>query len=188
MARRSPVRSLLALALVGGCAWIYTAPYRAFADLKTAAREGDQQALEELVDFPAFRASIKDNVRSSVQNGIGGQGGGLLGRLGGLVAGAVTAPVVDHLVTPGAIAALTDGVRPGEERGDDGEPRGEERKKVQVRRGYEDASTFVVHLQDPDDSRELLALVMRREGLDWRLAAVRLPGADPAPQAGEDEQ
>ena len=189
MARRSPLTSIFALALVGAGAWVFSGPYRAFADLRTAARAGDQQALEELVDFPAFRSSVKDAVGTSVRRGInGGEQGGVLGALGGMIAGAVASPVVDQVVTPSGIAALTQGARPGESRGDDanGQPTRRRDDQVRVRRGYENLSTFVVRLHDADTDHELVALVMRREGLDWRLAQVRLP--DPKPAQAEDEQ
>lgn len=191
MARRSPLSALFALALVGGAAWAYSGPYRAFADLKTAAAEGDRQAMEELVDFPAFRESVKDAIGTSVQRGLdGGERPGLLGTLGGMLAGAVAAPLVDQVVTPRGIAALTEGVRPGDrEEGASAAADGErQRPGVRVRRGYEDLSTFVVRLHHAETDDELLSLVMRREGLDWRLSEVRLPDRSTEPRQGEDEQ
>lgn len=188
-ARRSPIGPILALALVvGGGGWVASSPFRAYADLKTAARAGDEQALAELVDFPAFRESVKEEVRGSVERGIsGGADRNLAGRIGGMLAGAVAGPVVDHAVTPGGIASLTQGFRPGE--GADGEeaPKAgsaEPESRFRVSRGYEDLSTFAVRFRDPQTGRQRVTLVLHREGLRWRLAEMRLG----AGAQGEDEQ
>ncbi len=183
-ARRPPIAPLLLLAAALGGAWAFSAPFRAYADLKTAAREGRRDELQALVDFPAFRESVKEEVRHSVERGIAGDGAGnLASRIGGLLAGAVAAPVVDQVVSPDGIAALTEGARPGEQAGAKEAANGGE-ERWDVRRGYEDLSTFAVRFHDPETGRERVALLLHREGLSWRLRELRLP----PPQQGEDEQ
>lgn len=187
-ARRSPIGPIVALALVVGGGWVASSPFRAYADLESAARAGDRQALEQLVDFPAFRESVKEEVRVSVEHGIsGGADGNLAGRIGGMLAGAVAAPVVDHVVTPGGIASLTQGFRPGERVNGNDAPKGEaaeQESRFRVSRGYEDLSTFAVRFHDPETGRQRVTLVLHRGGLRWRLAEMRL-GVGPD---GEDEQ
>jgi hypothetical protein len=101
-----------------------------------------------------------------------------IGMLGGILAGAVAGPVVDAVVTPEGIAALTQGERPGSRhREGDGDSRLRV-KDVKVKRGYESFDLFVVHFVSKENGRERMALLLRREGIThWRLSGIRIPGA-----------
>jgi hypothetical protein len=174
--RRSPLSSLLVLAVLFAAVWLYFTPYLAMNRLQTAARAGDTAAMNELVDFPALRESVKQNVRGAVE-GAAGRRSNPLGVLGGLLVGAVAGPVVDAVVTPQGIAQLTQGQRPGHHDDSSASFR-DEAHKLKVKRGYEGVDRFVVHFVDRDSGHERMALVMRRDGIiHWRLSAVRLPGA-----------
>ena len=175
--KRSGFSSLLILAVLFGAVWMYFTPYLAMNRLQKAAKEGDTEALNELVDFPALRESVKTNVRSAVENSVG-RSHNPLAVLGGILAGAVASPLVDTFVTPSGIAALTEGERPGQHR-DGGDPNGGVRvKNVKVERGYESLDQFVVHFKDRTDGKEKMALVMHRDGLfHWKLTGIRLPAA-----------
>jgi hypothetical protein len=171
---------LCLVVFVGAAGLAAYAPYRAFQQIRTAARAGDAEALSHRVDFPAFRQSIKDEVRSEVGQGLsGGRNLGILSGLGAVVAGAVAAPMVDAFVTPEGIAALASGERPGRRGGDDEleERKREVERSVEMSQGWEDLSTFVVRFRDRESGEQRMALVLRRDGVRWRLSALRL-GAD----------
>ncbi|HEX8359973.1 MAG TPA: DUF2939 domain-containing protein, partial [Longimicrobium sp.] len=51
--------------------WLFFTPHLAVRRLQQAAESGDRQALERMVDFPAVRASVKDEVRDAVREEIG---------------------------------------------------------------------------------------------------------------------
>jgi len=174
--KRSSFSTLLVLGVLFAGVWLYFTPYLALNKLQKAARQGDEQAMAELVDFPALRESVKGNVRSAVEHAAG-RDRNPIGVLGGILAGAVAGPVVDAVVTPQGIAALTEGERPGQRRADaDGDSRVRV-KNVKVKRGYESFDLFVVHFVDKNDGREKMALLMRREGIThWRLSGIRIPG------------
>ena len=178
--KRSSFSTLLVLAVLFAGVWLYFTPYLALNQLQKAARAGDEQAMTELVDFPALRESVKGNVRSAVAHSVGRERNPL-GMLGGMLAGAVAGPVVDAVVTPEGIAALTEGERPGARRhADDGEGAsgGVRVKDVKVKRGYESFDLFVVHFVGKENGRERMALLLRREGIThWRLSGIRIPGA-----------
>ena len=173
--KRSSFSTLLVLAALFAGVWLYFTPYLAMNKLQKAARQGDEEAMAELVDFPALRESVKGNVRSAVANTVGERNP--IGVLGGILAGTVAGPVVDAVVTPQGIAALTEGERPGQRRRADGDARLRV-KDVKVKRGYEGFDLFVVHFVSKDDGHERMALLMRREGITrWRLSGIRIPGA-----------
>lgn len=176
--RRGPFSTLLVLAVLFAGVWLYFTPYLALSRLQKAAERGDQQAMQEMVDFPSLRESVKTGVRSSVENAVGRRAGPV-GLLGGLLAGAVASPLVDAVVTPQGIAALTHGRRPGAD--DGGEP-GRTNLRVEdikVKRRYQSFDRFVVRFVDKQSGEERLGLVMRRDGIaHWRLSGVRFPGRE----------
>jgi hypothetical protein len=182
--RRSRFAPFLALVLCLAAGWLYASPYVAFARLGTAAKNGDEQALQGLVDFPSFRESLKGEVSGAVDRGLSIHGHrNPLGALGGVLAGAASNYVVSSLVTPHGIAALVRGAHSAKDaaRGDETDASGEKRKDspVVLRKGYEGLNTFVVHVSEKDSGKERVALVMTRDGLStWKLSGVRLGSHD----------
>lgn len=171
MRRRSPLVPLLSLALCAFVAWLYVSPYVAYRQLTRAADRGDVQALNEVVDFPALRASFKENVKTAVAREISPDEGNAFAAVGGVLAGALVGRVVDAAVTPAGIAALTRGNDPtdGEGRGArDGENPGLERD-----RRYEGVNRFAVRHLDRETGEERFALLLHRDGLGWKLSGIR---------------
>ncbi len=176
------VKALLALAAVAFVVVYFGSPILTVNALVAAARAGDEAALNRLVDFPAFRDSVKDeltarlmaeaeadpNVRNS---GLGG--------LGMLIAPMVVSGAVDALVTAPTIAAM---VRTAEEpdpadvaTATRPEPESEDRD-IRQSYAYRDLNTFVLGLTDPDRPDETLKLLLTRQGLfNWKLTGIDLP-------------
>ena len=79
-----------------------------------AGKRGDAETLNRLVDFPAFRASLKEELNQALAEEMrdrGGEAGDVLAGLGMLLAPALVSGAVDTLVTPEAIGQM---VRSGE--------------------------------------------------------------------------
>jgi hypothetical protein len=176
MRRRSPVLPLFALVLCAAVVYLYFTPYLAVRKMQAAAESGDSRTLERMVDFPALRTSLKDEVRTAAARQVTGErrsrAAAVGGAVVGMVAGAVTDPVVNAVVTPTGVGLLLQGRRPGESPAEEGRWR----KEVRISRGYEGTNRFVVRYLDRQSGEERLTLVLRREGLDWRLTGVRLGG------------
>lgn len=173
--RRRTLPSLLLLALFAAAAGLYFTPHLSIMRLQKAAERGDAVALERMVDFPALRTSVKENVRSGVERRIS-RDRGALAVIGGMVAGVVADPVVDAAVTPAGIAALTRGRTPGD-RADEPDTGPRSDPRLRIERGYEDVSTFGVRYVDRETGREHLALLLRRIGLTgWKLDGIRVGG------------
>ncbi|HEX6371991.1 MAG TPA: DUF2939 domain-containing protein [Longimicrobium sp.] len=167
---------LFLLVVFGAAAWFYFTPFMAVNRLQAAAERGDAEALNEMVDFPALRVSIKSNMQDAVSRGIQ-KDGGVFAAMGAAVTGVIVEPVVNAAVTPQGISLLMKGQRPADN--DDDEPGDDEnwRDDVKIQRGWEGADKFVVRYSDRASGDERIALVMRREGLRWRLSGVRFPTA-----------
>ena len=176
MARRSRVVPLFALALCVAAAWLYFSPYVAYRKITRAADRGDVEALNDVVDFPALRTSIRTEVQSATARGIQ-KDGGVFATIGAAAAGFVVGPVVDAAVTPEGIGLLMKGKSPGDRQkdSDDGESW---RDDVKITRRWEAADRFVVRYSDRASGDERISLVMRRDGLDWNLAGIRFPAPE----------
>ncbi|HYW12474.1 MAG TPA: DUF2939 domain-containing protein [Longimicrobium sp.] len=175
MRRRSPLVPLFSLALCVFAAWMYFSPYMAYRNLTRAADRGDVEALNELVDFPALRTSFKENLKTAVAREISADGDNPLAAMGGALAGMLTSRVVDAAVTPAGIAALTRGNDPTEEGdgADDGDDAERQNDRVERDRRYEGLNRFAVRYLDKENGGEQYALILRRDGLGWKLAGVR---------------
>jgi hypothetical protein len=171
MRRRSPLLPLFSLALCVFAAWLYASPYLAYRKLTRAADRGDVEALNEVVDFPALRTSFKENLKTAVAREISADADNPFAAMGGALAGMLTSRVVDAAVTPSGIAALTRGNDPTEDEGrGDG---GRENTSVERDKGYEGLNRFAVRYMDRENGGEQFALILRRDGLGWKLSGIR---------------
>nr|WP_313633340.1 DUF2939 domain-containing protein [Brevundimonas naejangsanensis] len=178
---------IIRLGLAAGAVFVvaYAAsPLLAARSLIQAAKTGDERALERQVDFPAFRASLKDelNARMMVEmrkdKRLGDSG---LSGLGMLLAPALVGGAVDAFVTPQAIALMVQEGRapkPEIKRPEPQEPKSEN-KRVRQSWGYRDLDTFAVTLTRDDQPDEQVSLLMKRRNLfGWKLAAIDLGAPD----------
>jgi hypothetical protein len=158
-------------------------PLLAARSLVQAAKTGNEQALERQVDFPAFRASLKDELsaRMVAEMRKDDRLGGLSG-LGMLLAPTLVSGAVDAFVTPQAIAVMVQegqGPKPDQAKVEpEAGPKPQskpESKKVRQSWGYRDLDTFAVTLIRDDQPDEQVSLLMKRRNLfSWKLAGIDL--------------
>lgn len=154
-------------------------PLLAARSLVQAAKTGNEQALERQVDFPAFRASLKDELsaRMVAEMRKDDRLGGLSG-LGMLLAPTLVSGAVDAFVTPQAIAVMVqEGQAPKPDLAKVEPEAGPkpESKKVRQSWGYRDLDTFAVTLTRDDQPDEQVSLLMKRRNLfSWKLAGIDL--------------
>ena len=159
-------------------AWA-AAPVLAAQALIRAAKAGDVDRIEQLVDFPALRESLKDELTTELAAHMRRDPRMAESDLGGL--GLILAPMllsgaVDAVVTPEVVAQMVTTaeapdptVRDQPEPGDAGD-RGDD---IHQAWGYRDLNAFAVTLTDRDHPEQRLALILERRGLfTWKLAAV----------------
>jgi hypothetical protein len=176
------VRGLLILSAVVVVAAYLAMPILTVRALVRAAETGDEAALERLVDFPAFRESLKEQLTGRLMAEMREDertDDSALAGLGMLFGPMLVDGAVDMLVTPEAISAMvqtaeapepTEAVAPAEP----------EREENEIRQSYayRDLNTFVLGLTDPERPDETLKLLLKRDGpFGWKLAGVELPDA-----------
>lgn len=187
------IPTLIGVAVVGFAAAYFGSPVLAARDLTEAAETGDEAALRRLVDFPAFRSSLKDELRDEMvaklrmDNRLGDTA---LSGLGMILAPGLVNGAVDLLITPEVIAeVVTSGETPDPTRRlrrQDPEAATAKGDEVKQSYGFRDLNTFTVTLSQADDPEQKLALLMTRKGLfGWKLSGVDInPDREPgqAPQ------
>jgi len=98
---------------------IYASPYIALDRLKRAADARDAQTVNQYVDFPLLRESLKDQVGQLLTRKIDIQkSGNPLAMIGAMIGAALIGPLVDSYATPDGVAAILNGIPP---KGDPGE-------------------------------------------------------------------
>lgn len=190
MKRKPAILVLSVLAAALFAAWL-ASPVLAARALTQAAERGDAAALERMVDFPAFRDSLKDQLTARLMAEMRARRGddSALSGLGLMLAPSLVSGAVDALVTPQAIGAMVRTARapetplgsreptpPPQEAGpDDG---GEVRQSW----AYRSPNAFAVTLTRADRPDDRLALILERRSLfAWKLAGVEIsPAGDAA--------
>ncbi|CAB3711926.1 hypothetical protein LMG24238_04239 [Paraburkholderia sediminicola] len=201
-AARPLIVTLIVIVVIAALGFCYASPYMALNTLKRAADARDAQTVNEYVDFPALRESLKQQVTGLLTRRLDVQGNGNpLAALGAMIGVALIGPLVDAYATPDGVAALLNGMPP---RGNPGErppvPAGAGNPPAataaapepappvagnngnsatppqppQTTAGYRGLNEFVVSYQHgAGDAR--YSAILRREGLfTWKLAAVNL--------------
>lgn len=163
-----------------GIAWA-AAPVLAAQALIRAAKAGNEREIEQRVDFPALRESLKFELNAELtarmnrdprvaDSGLGG--------LGMILAPMILSGAVDAVVTPQVVAHMvTTAEAPDPTRRPAPEPAGDEADGDDIHQswGYRSFNAFAVTLTDRDQPDDHLALILERRGLfDWKLAAVDL--------------
>ena len=116
---RSVVIALLVIVVVAVLGVIYASPYIALDRLKRAADARDAQTVNQYVDFPLLRESLKDQVGQLLTRKIDIQkSGNPLAMIGAMIGAALIGPLVDSYTTPDGVAAILNGIPP---KGDPGE-------------------------------------------------------------------
>ncbi|MDR5877885.1 DUF2939 domain-containing protein [Caballeronia sp. LZ032] len=195
---RSILTALVVLIVIGLLSYIYASPYIALNRLKRAADARDAQTVNEYVDYPALRASLKEQVAALLTRRVDIQkSGNPLAIIGAMIGAAVVGPLVDTYATPDGVAAILNGIPPRGTPGERPPPAGTNEAAVSsaapasgsaaptpeaapkppaTTAGYRDLNTFAVTYQHgAGDAR--YSAIFHRDGLvSWKLVAVNLDG------------
>ncbi|REG57797.1 hypothetical protein B0G80_0431 [Paraburkholderia sp. BL6669N2] len=111
--------TLIVIVVIAALGFAYASPYIALNNLKRAADARDAQTVNQYVDFPALRESLKQQVAGLLTRRLGAHSNGNpLAAIGAMIGVALIGPLVDAYATPDGVAALLNGMPP---RGDPGE-------------------------------------------------------------------
>ncbi len=149
---------------------IYFSPYLTLNHLKTATANRDAQALASEIDFPSLRNSIKEGVRSQVMKQIAEVQNTTTPAMGKEMVGKMVDPIVDKIVTLEGLDQLMQDTVPGAKINI-----ADLEKNIadsDINMGYESLDRFVVRIVDKVDRAKEVSLILKRDGLAWKLSGV----------------
>lgn len=160
----------------------FASPLLAVRGLVSAAKSGDQAALEQRVDFPALRQSMKNEMNARLVAEMRkdlGEHDKALGGLGMLLAPSFISSAVDSLITPKTVAAMVaEGREPrASDAVGEAKPKPENPdNRIKRSYSYRGLDTFAVTLSQQSRPDRKLSLLMERHAVFfWKLAGVELP-------------
>lgn len=181
-ARRSPKQrvpmavyaiAVAAAALVFAAAY-FASPFLALHDLQQAARTGDRDRLDQLVDFPRVRENLKAKIDAYVLQSMRsdpGMANNPFAGLGALIVPAIADRAIDTYVTPDGIAAAVNNGTPPKLNASDAAAQSQAvASRLNTSPSFADLDHFKVALSRSDAPGTRLTLVLERHGLfGWKL-------------------
>jgi hypothetical protein len=171
---------IVGIIVFGG--WIYFRPYMVLSHIREAAKNEDNVALSELVDFPSLRESVTETVRTKLMQETTTTGKDPFG----VAMKSAVDKSVDATVSPSGIAAMALGKHPitgisskparqSDPRENKGRSRNVKDAWSEEHMGYVGWSTFAVRYVDKETGQDAIVLTLRRHGLSWQLSSARMP-------------
>jgi Protein of unknown function (DUF2939) len=148
---------------------IYYAPYFTINNIKNATENRNTDALSQEIDFPELRASIKAHIQAQAIKQVAKDSTVATATTPELIEKTVNS-VVDKLVTPEGIDRLMFDKIP--EAKIDLSRLDKDIAKSNIRMGYESLDRFVVHITDKVDRSKDVSLILKRDGLAWKLSGI----------------
>ena len=169
--------AVVAVAFMLGAAY-FASPFLALHDLQQAARTGDRDRLDQLVDFPRVRENLKAKVDAYVLQSMRsdpGMANNPFAGLGALIVPAIADRAIDTYVTPDGIAvAVNNGTPPKLSASDAAAaPSQAVASALKASPSFTDLDHFKVALSRSDAPGTRLTLVLERHGLfGWKLTRI----------------
>jgi hypothetical protein len=158
--------------IAGGGA--YYSPYLTLNKMRNATENQNVDALSKEIDFPELRVSIKESVKAQVLKQITGaeaEGGKVASqKMTPELVEKMVSPMVDKLITPEGLEQLINNKVPGAKI--DLANLDRDIAKSDIKMGYESLDRFVVNITDKVDRSKNVSLILKRDGLAWKLAGI----------------
>ena len=147
---------------------IYFSPYLTLNNLKKATTNRNAEALSQEIDFPSLRNSVKANIQANIKSRSTEQIGKSIADPA-LIEKLVSSRV-EKLVSPEGLDKLMQDKIP-EAILDFGDiEKNIAESKIQM--GYESIDRFVVHITNKTDPTKDVSLILKRDGLAWKLSGI----------------
>ena len=157
-------------AIAGG--FVYYAPYLTLNNMKNATENQNVDALSREIDFPQLRVSIKASVKAQVlkQIAVVEAGSSSTPKMTPELVDKMVSPMVDKIITPAGLDQIIQNKVPGAKI--DLANLEQDLAKSDINMGYESLDRFVVHITDKRDQAKDVSLILKRNGLAWKLAEI----------------
>ena len=155
-------------AIAGG--GIYYVPYLTLNTIENATTNRNANALAQEIDFPALRASIKENIKVQLIKKIAKTGTAETAKITPEIIEKTVSSRVDKIITPEGIEQLMlDGLP---ENKLDLVDLDRDIAKSDIKMGYESFDRFVIRITSKIDRTKDVSLILKRSGLAWKLSGI----------------
>jgi Protein of unknown function (DUF2939) len=154
----------------------YYAPYSTLNKMRNATENQNIEALAQEINFPELRVSIKESVKAQVFRQIAraeagtSEGKSPIPKMTPELVEKMVNPMVDKLITPEGLEQLINNKVPGAKI--DLANLDRDIAKSDIKMGYESIDRFVVHITDKVDRSKDVSLILKRDGLAWKLSGI----------------
>lgn len=161
--------------LIVFCTWLYFTPHLAVSGMRSAAEARDVAKLNEYINYPSLKESLKANFNAKLVSEVAKESGdNPFVVLGAAMVTAFIDPMIDEFVSPENLSMLMRGERL--EIIDRSVKRKSSASDVETAMYYESFNRFVVAVKAKGSAEEPIGLIYTREGVfTWKLSALRLP-------------
>jgi|JI9StandDraft_1071089.scaffolds.fasta_scaffold297890_1 hypothetical protein len=169
----------LVLALIGG--GFYATPYITLHNMQQAAQANDAAVLNQLIDYPAVKQSLKLSMNSEMSKALlKNKTDSGMNAFATMFASAFVNPMIDIVVTPENMAMMLQADMPKAiDTEDKSTPNQAEKsvdKDVISHKSYQDFNHFVVTLAKADHPNLAFTFTFERHGLiHWQLKGLAIP-------------
>lgn len=165
------------LLVAAGAGWHFASPALALSGLRDALVEGDRNDINERIDFPAVRDSMKGQATAFVTAKMAEQKDNPFSALGQMMAMSMINTMIDGMMTPDGLKAIM-------QQGHFNDPNkaappataGAKPVEWQITRSAFDKFTARPVGAEVNNAPQL---VFKRDGLGWKLVDIRMPEPDP---------
>jgi len=117
-AARPLIITLIVIVVIAALGFAYASPYIALRNLKRAADARDAETVNQYVDFPALRDSLKQQITGMLTRRLDADANSKLATIGAMIGVTLIGPLVDSYATPDGVAALLNGMPPRDDPGE----------------------------------------------------------------------
>jgi Protein of unknown function (DUF2939) len=150
----------------------YYAPYLTINNMKNATENQNIDALSKEINFPELRVSIKASVKAQVLKHVAGSAPdqAASAKMTPELVEKMVSPMVDKIITPEGLDKIIHDQVPGAKI--DLANLERDIAKSDIKMGYESIDRFVVHITDKVDRSKDVSLILKRNGLAWKLSGI----------------
>ena len=176
------MKKIVALVLVMMGGGFYATPYIALHNMQQAAQAKDAAALNEYIDYPAVKESLKLSMNSEMSKALlKNKTDSGMNAFATMFASAFVSPMIDIIVTPENMAMMLQANTPKAIDTDDKSTPNQadkaiDRNDVISHKSYQDFNHFVVTLAKADHPNSAFTFTFERNGLiNWKLKGLAIP-------------
>ena len=168
--------------LIAILAYLYASPYLALKNMKTAAQQNDLETINQYIDYPSVRQSLKEQLNAYMLKELRQESDNEFAKFGTMLASSMTDSLLDAVITPSGVGLMLQGknLNPSHmplqttttSHIDAVE---KDREKVEYKMYYSSFNRFVINIKNTERHDQRVQVIMQRDGLNWQIKQLIIP-------------